>query len=423
MAGILTRPYGSANHILQTLLMYLSAHALGSSELALRLPSLAGAALALSALWRIAATFRYQLLGVLAAGLVATNPIILDHLSLARGYGLALGMFLWAVLFSLERKLILAGLLVGLSIAANLTFAIPCAALSLMIVIVERNWRSAALYFAAVLVAGGPILFKPLLSAKLGEFYLGTKDLGTFVADLKSPLYEVFHRSGPGLGQWDYYYYACTRFIESWIFPAMLVLVAAACIPALSTKLHRLLGGTLLLSLLIVVGAHLVLHLLYPYQRTGLYLLALFPLGYLSAADAIWGRGLPGRVAVLPGIVLMAALLLVFGHELHAGFFVEWPYASESKELLQAVRERQTEGGKPVRIGGSFMFSYIANYYRDRYRWTWLEPMENHGLTKGFDYYFLVTPEAIYVEQLQLRKLATYEFSLLAAPVNSAHEP
>lgn len=416
MMNILTRPYASANHVLQTLLMYTSARLFGSSELALRLPSLVGAALTLWALWRIAGAFRYKILGALAAGLVAVNPMILDHLSLARGYGLALGLFLWAVFFGLERRFVPAGLLVGLSVAANLTFAIPCAALALVILSSERNWRSAALYCGAVLAVAAPILFKPLSSAKLGEFYLGSVYFGTFVSDLKGPLYEVFHQGGPGLGQWDYYYNVGMAMVESWIYPAMLVLIAAACTVVYSAKLQRLLGGTLLLSLLFVVGAHRIFHLLYPYQRTGLYLLALFPLGYLSAADAICDRGLPGRIAAFPGIVLMAALLLVFGTELHRGFFVEWPYASESKVLLEAVRERQPAGGRPVRIGGSFMFSYIANYYRDRYRWTWLEPMDNHGLLKGFDYYFLVTPEAKYVDQLHLRTLTTYDFSLLAAP-------
>ena len=133
--------YDANHHFLNTLLMKLSVSLFGVSECSMRLPALGGAALYLAAVYRIcereigpdAAAF-------LAAALLALNPMILDFMVAARGYGMALGFLMWALAILVayvrrpegvaSRELLRAGAALSLSIMANLVFAVPAMVLT-----------------------------------------------------------------------------------------------------------------------------------------------------------------------------------------------------------------------------------------------------------------------------------------------------
>src|SRR5688572_19746561 len=90
------------NHVLHSLLCRCSIGLFGTSELALRLPSVVAGLLFLTAIarigWRVWGASLATPVAVLLLGL---NPFVLDYLSAARGYSLAL--MLWAA--ALERLL------------------------------------------------------------------------------------------------------------------------------------------------------------------------------------------------------------------------------------------------------------------------------------------------------------------------------
>src|SRR5258706_1103264 len=91
------RVFSANHHFLNTLLMYFCASLFGLSEWSLRLPALAGAALYFTAVYRVSRHVfggGYSLL--LAVGLLTLNPFILDFMVAARGYGMALGLWMWA---------------------------------------------------------------------------------------------------------------------------------------------------------------------------------------------------------------------------------------------------------------------------------------------------------------------------------------
>src|SRR5262249_59822866 len=91
------------DHLLHTALAWLSVRAFGNSELALRLPALLGAALCLLALRRLARRVCGDgPLHLLALVLVAANPLVLDLLVAARGYGMALALLLWGAIVLLD---------------------------------------------------------------------------------------------------------------------------------------------------------------------------------------------------------------------------------------------------------------------------------------------------------------------------------
>ena len=79
-------------------------------------------------------------------GLLTLNPMIVDAMSEARGYGMALACWMWALELLLEsvesfstQKLNLAGLCLGLSVAASLAFAAPAAALLAVYLVWSRG--------------------------------------------------------------------------------------------------------------------------------------------------------------------------------------------------------------------------------------------------------------------------------------------
>jgi hypothetical protein len=95
--------YDPNHHFLGTLLEKFITSVFGFSELALRLPSLAAGALYFLVACRLSVfLFGEGLLFLLTVAVLSAHPLVLDFLVAARGYGLALALFLWG-LFELLR--------------------------------------------------------------------------------------------------------------------------------------------------------------------------------------------------------------------------------------------------------------------------------------------------------------------------------
>jgi hypothetical protein len=133
--------FDANHHFLNTLLMRLVVSIFGVSEWSMRLPALAGAALYFAAVYRLSVReIRGAAASLLAVALLALNPFILDFMVAARGYGMALGLWMWglAILLAFVRKpetgaareLLQAGIALSLSIMANLVFVVPAVALT-----------------------------------------------------------------------------------------------------------------------------------------------------------------------------------------------------------------------------------------------------------------------------------------------------
>lgn len=122
------------NHLLNSLLMFVCTKAFGISQFTARLPALLGAALYISAAYRLCRLVGGPLLSqVVLLVCLVYNPFIFDHLVAARGYSLALGFLLWAIVYSAGWHLHQRGSLffacaasstcAGLSIDSNYSFA------------------------------------------------------------------------------------------------------------------------------------------------------------------------------------------------------------------------------------------------------------------------------------------------------------
>ena len=124
------------NHLLFTLLAKATTAFLGTSEFALRLPTLLGAVLYVASIWLLGRRVLPSAEKRLACVAILTlNPLVLDFLCAARGYGLALGLFMMAACLlhmAADRggwqqawRALIAGALLGLSVTASLPFLTP----------------------------------------------------------------------------------------------------------------------------------------------------------------------------------------------------------------------------------------------------------------------------------------------------------
>ena len=135
------------NHLVNSLGCRATTWLFGTSELTIRMPSLGGGMLYLASLLLVCHYgFGAGPFLLLATALIALNPMVLDFLSAARGYGLALG-FLLAGMYQLlmyldqpdarfyngkgRRRLIVAAVCLALAVHSNLSFLIGAGGLVL----------------------------------------------------------------------------------------------------------------------------------------------------------------------------------------------------------------------------------------------------------------------------------------------------
>ena len=91
------------NHVLNTLLVRISTARFHLTELSLRLPSLLAGVFYLWVVFRMARRwFGDGLTFLFVIGLLTLNPMVVDALSEARGYGMALACWMWALELILE---------------------------------------------------------------------------------------------------------------------------------------------------------------------------------------------------------------------------------------------------------------------------------------------------------------------------------
>jgi hypothetical protein len=139
-ASAMFQHFDANHHFLNTLLMRLTTGLFGLSEFSMRLPALSGAALYLTAVYRVAGlAFGEGWTILLAVAGLSLNPLLMDFMVAARRYGIALGLWMWALALLLgalpsprekRRELALAGAALGLAVTANLVFLLPALGLA-----------------------------------------------------------------------------------------------------------------------------------------------------------------------------------------------------------------------------------------------------------------------------------------------------
>ena len=327
--------YGANNHILNSTLMYVSTRLLGLSQFTARLPALFGAALYISAAYRLCRLLKASMFVELTVFVcLVFNPFIFDHLVAARGYGLALGFLMWAIAYSAEARTqgryltmscAVSSACAGMSVNANFSFAfVNLAAMTAILLWAwyQRPNQWIRLLAASVLPGAAVVAIVSgyaLLHRHPGELIYGARSLrDTFGTIIEASLFQ-------------------TRFV--FLKPVVVPLVGVTGLIWLSYLYWRRekaeIGPLGFLAAAIfagTIGIHwLAFHLygvLLPKDRTAIYLfpLSMIVLGGLATIAPLSRLGHYVRLAFIGSLAVMAAYFLLC---LRLTYFKEWIWDSD----------------------------------------------------------------------------------------------
>jgi hypothetical protein len=368
---LLLSSYDAAHHVLQTYLSWYFAKRWGGSELVLRIPALLAAIAYFAFVYRFTARIfgahgPARFIGILV---LAANPLVLDHLALARGYGVALALFAWAVWCALNDRLWGAGVLSGLTVAANLTFLIPVCALAVVVFVFTSRRRAMIFeYVAPGVLTCALIVLLPLLHVKQEHFYFGASGLAQMLVSIMEV--SLDRRS------WG------TPVLIAGLALGLSALVAAASALRSKNRPARMLSLTLFLSLLLTIAVHLVWRTPYPYLRTTIWLIFLVTAAALPAVRE-WPKAVIG-VALVTGVLYLT--------QYDPRYVQEWRFTASVKRYMQIIRQREAASQRSFLVSGAFEFRYPLEYYRIRMRLHAMREVPFDSPADNADYYLFHGP-------------------------------
>ena len=456
--------YSTNNHVLHTLLCRLSVKALGISELAMRLPSLLGGLLYLVFVYKLCRyLFKNQWTFLLAVAALTLNPFLMDYLSIARGYGMALGLFIAALYFVIRflddqpqaanyNRVTASAILLGLSISANLVFLFPAAALAGMLTLLrladakraggwKRLWWIMGRVWAPLVVTAALFVAIPVAHEKGGTFrpdLYGKDSLRDTTRSLVRP--SLFHQYGPNNAEaTPANIDRSIDIVTRWVVPLMLALVFAMAIPLcwrwlrdrdlcrLSSldSAYFLIGAVLAISLGMLVAARYLFGFLYPLDRTAIYLVALLTLEWMLLIDKSLALPGVGRATGLLAAAPVAIAILLFLRGFTTSYYYEWRYDAGTKRIFQLLQQQHRLGGnRQMNLGVIWMLDFSFNFYREMYQADWLAKVTRDRPLEagGFDYYVLYPGDEPALGKLGLRVIYRDPISgqELAVPGNGA---
>jgi hypothetical protein len=415
--------FGANDHVLHTLMAWRSVRTFGISEWALRLPALLGGLIYLVSSLRVCRrVFGGGWTFLLAFGLLALNPLLLDFQSLARGYGLGLGLAMYAMANMLgalaghesgrpgtgpRARFFRASVGLGLAVSANLTFAPLAGGLLLLSAVAilaqqrrlpggARTSGSAVLTLALLvlpcLAVTAALMTVPLQNYKAGGFYVGVPSiLNTGVNLVDHSLAHVPDAWPLRSGTRAYMLVRSVLFVLAGPVLLLAALVRVVMVvrswrgktsvAELSSieRFHYVVGGSLVLGVLALVVAHHVIGFAYPVDRTGLWIVAVVHLVAVGmAADGLRAGPVPKAIAavVLAGLW---ALLVQYGSQIQAREYAIWRNDAGMRAIFDEIRrQNDRDPRETVVVECEWIYEPALNFYRLARRAQWM-PVVRRG--------------------------------------------
>lgn len=385
------------NHLLNTLLAWLSTSVFGLSALTLRTPALLGAVLYIVASYRICRLITgHRVLRTAIFVCLVYNPLLFDHYVAARGYGFAIALWMWAVVILAEahfedrplmRATAIASVLLALSFTSSFAFAFfigaSGAAMFTWTALELRRrgsfeWRRFA---AAAILPGLIVIFLfpswTLLHWPRDQFFEGTKSMRETLRILADASTSEL---SPALV--NPLLMAILRPLRPLVIPVLLLVsvvhVVLLRLPGrirLAQPLARLglcVFAALAISLAIHRLAFRLFHLWMPRGRLGLYIIpaAVLSIGILAAIPAA-GRLAGTSRNVLTGVLSFCAIWSLLC--LRLDYFYEWSYQKDVKHAFDVVAwYARNRGVREVDVG--WRYHAAMSFYQNLDRLTEIPP-------------------------------------------------
>jgi hypothetical protein len=412
--------FDANHHVLYALLARFSVGAFGVSEFTLRLPSVMGGALYL---W-VALALSRMIFGprpmmVAALGLLSLNPLVLDQMSMARGYGAGLACWLLALYLVVgwppsprPGQLRAAALALTASVGFNLIFIVPGLALAAWCAIEAGRdggaWNNLLNHMILPGIVGTfLILALPLAHAERQHFYLGEKTLrGSVLTISQASLLQGMHWFPGRIRVWNEWVWTLADKLP-WVAAALLLLGIPAGIHTLlrarTTATGRL-GTSLIaaawIALLMLGIGNKAAHVLYPFARTGIYWIPLLTL------LALWlcKRYVTQAAARVAASVAAWAFLALYLLQIHPAYYPPFRSDAGTRYFVEALR-RMENGSRKVRLATNWQLVEGFRFYRRCYGLDWIAPVERDSLKQPADYYALLPEDLPLIEKLRLNVL------------------
>lgn len=451
-ASTIFQYYDPNHHFLATILFRISTTLFGDSAFAMRLPTLlAGAWFFWTVFQLCGLVFGDGWLFLLGCAALTLNPILLDFLVAARGYGLAMAGLFWALFqmlawfdeerfneeaFSdrshggaseaqLRHRLWKAALGCAIAVAANLTLLMPvfvlAAAFCVLILRAREKPSSGSapasvspsktrkkkrkpeaareptrshaplMYFVVPVIALALVylLAAPIDLARSQDFYVGTPTASKSLRNIMDVSFA--YGNSPG---------ALRRLERVWsnialIFLPLMSLAALTMVSITGRVRSTAALATWLASLAVVgsaillAGAHVTSGLPYPIDRTGIYFVPLATLAALGLVRMLTERpGLPRWIGGAAAVMLVS-FALEFAAQWNINSFLVWRYDADTKRIFEALEAAPKPAG-PIRLGVSWTLEPALNYYREVRKASWLTPVERDGFDGPRQFYAAV---------------------------------
>ena len=394
--------YTANNHVLFSLFAKFSIGLFGLSEFTLRLPTvLAGIVYFVSVFFLCRLLFGYGPLFLISVAALSLNPFVLDLLSAARGYGLALAFFLvssYQVSLTVGRgggsnhwPRLLASLALAVCVSSNIAFAPVCVSLGCGVLLTDlvcgrrgfyvgyaKNWFK-WLCLPGTLVATA-VLAVPVLQAEPEHFSFGARTFSRTVTSLLEA--SLWHNTGtwpisdPALkpdvivSSIAWFIVAPVFFLSvgvSWWSVKKAVSVGGQRTLDFVDRFLLLITSTLVFTLVFLVCGYFGLGLPYPFSRTGLYFI---PLGVLCVSTLICRLSSEnfrfGRFVANGLTVLLVVLIVRYAFEFNVTYYYEWRYDAGTRAIFDRMvgnEEDQIPGRLRV-ASQRWLYSPALNFYR-----------------------------------------------------------
>lgn len=365
-------PYDANHHFLFTLFSLWAKTPLGWSEIVLRIPTLiAGLALLI-----LLALIVRRLLGdtwkaFLCYTALVLNPLLLDHMSAARGYGCGLAFWcaaLWLLMQTLDEpdnanamRTRFAGWCLAFAVAANLSLLFAVTGLTISYFAVKRPLR----FYETSIRLGAPVIFCllfllafPMRTADGTNFYFGDETLaGTLKSVVEASFrpavyipnfYKTLSELARGL-----VVIAGVASIGLWLFPKRFFS---------KNNPSHFIGTTLVATFALYMGAHWIADVKYPLLRTALILVILV---FLATA-ALW-RIAPTRIVNIVAVTVLTVLLVGHALSFRTDYYGEWRTDADIKTLSKHLRTELKNAAGPQKLCASWEQEAAWNYYIQRY--------------------------------------------------------
>ena len=352
--------FHSNNHVLNSLLMWAATQLFGPSNLALRFPALLGATIYVTVCaWLCRVIVSRIILRFALFCCLTCNPFVMDFMVAARGYGLATAFLMLAIAvlltdpewMSFRAKCILASVALGLSFAANYSFALVDGVVLVALLASARGRAFVACVLpglvVTLLICGYPLAHWKTAQWK-NDLWWGAHSLLEMSQSLiDSSLYQ------PRFSPW-------VSPLGPWLLGALGILCAAHV--AVVRPRIALLAGVTASAAGFSWLAFLILGLPLPLGRTGLYFVPLITLmaGSIAAAPT-YGVSFANalRRCITLGFVCLAAYFLLC---LRVSYFREYIWNADIEEIHRVLASLHERDIQPAGI-----YQTALNYYREVY--------------------------------------------------------